>query len=32
MGDLIALVVGFAVYGLMVFELHYVLFGIDLYG
>ena len=31
MGDLISLVVGLAVYGLLVFELHYILFGIDLY-
>lgn len=30
-GDLIALAVGLALYGVLVYELHYVLFGIDLY-
>ena len=32
MGDLIALVVGLGLYGGLVYELHYILFGIDLYG
>lgn len=30
-GDLIALAVGFALFGALVYELHYTLFGIDLY-
>lgn len=30
-GDLIALAVGLALYGVLVYELHYILFGIDLY-
>jgi uncharacterized membrane protein len=30
-GDLIALSVGLALYGVLVYELHYVLFGVDLY-
>jgi uncharacterized membrane protein len=32
LGDLIALAVGSALYGVLVYELHYILFGIDLYG
>ena len=31
LGDLIALAVGLALYGVLVYELHYILFGIDLY-
>jgi uncharacterized membrane protein len=30
LGDLISLAVGIALYGLLVYELHYILFGIDL--
>lgn len=32
LGDLIALAVGLGLYGALVYELHYLLFGIDLYG
>ena len=31
LGDLISLAVGLALYGVLVYELHYILFGIDLY-
>jgi hypothetical protein len=31
LGDLISLAVGLALYGVQVYELHYILFGIDLY-
>jgi len=32
LGDLISIAVGTALYGVLVYELHYILFGIDLYG